>query len=98
MMLQPIGEYILLEPITDSSKIGSLYIPESYSATIRRAIVRGVGNGKAQGGIRLIPSVAVGDLVAHGNTGVPITVDGVEMLLVSEAVIYGVERSAEVSF
>ena len=68
--LKPLGDRIVVEPITDTLSAGGIALPETAKEEPQRGIVLAVGPGKRNGiGQRLKMDFAVGDKILFARYG-----------------------------
>lgn len=97
MTIRPLHDNVLILPSAREEKTpGGLFVVESKSSRDRRATVRGeviaVGPGITLNNGVLVPSdVKVGDAILYqGDTGTPVSIDGVEHFMLSGSTILAV--------
>jgi chaperonin GroES len=88
MRVRPIGDRVLVKPIpAESVTAGGIIIPDTAKEKTNRGEAVAVGGGKKDEPL----TVSVGDTVLYGlHAGSPITIDGVEYLIMREADIFAI--------
>jgi chaperonin GroES len=87
---EPLYEKVLIEPIVkrDQQTDGGLYIPDTIRKDVSEGTVRAVGPGfhARDTGVFIQTVLHEGEVVLFGsNSGISITLDGIEMKLISES-------------
>jgi chaperonin GroES len=85
--LKVLGDNVLVEPLGEPEKVGSLFLPETaVGASQSRGVVVAAGPGETlPNGQRRPLGVAAGDLVFYSKyAGFPLTLGGVEYQLIPE--------------
>jgi chaperonin GroES len=81
MKLQPLDDRVLVEPIEEEEKVGSIVIPDTAKEKPMTGIVRAVGTDK-----ELKELVSEGDRVYFGKyAGTEIKMDGKKYMLIPRA-------------
>ncbi len=87
MKVEPLGDKILVRRLKPSEKTaGGLYLPDSSQGKPTEGRVLSVGSGRTtKSGVKVKSQVSDGDRVVFSSwAGTEITVDGAEVLILSE--------------
>lgn len=93
MMLKPLGDRVLVEPIKEKEeKKGGIIIPDTAKEKPQEGIIMAVGPGKlTDTGDRISMNVQKGDRVLYGKySGTEVKIDGKEYLIMHEDDIFGI--------
>lgn len=93
MLLKPLGDRVLLEPIEEKEeKKGGIIIPDTAKEKPQEGIIMAVGPGKlTDSGDRISMNVQKGDRVLYGKySGTEVKIDGKEYLIMHEDDIFGI--------
>ena len=84
--LVPLTDRVIIEPVVDPEKIGSIYIPDKARDKGTQGRVVAVGPGRiSEHGVLIPMTVKVGDEVVFSEyTASKIKVDGVEVAMIHE--------------
>jgi len=84
--LKPLGDHVVVEPITDELSAGGIALPETAKKEPQRGIVIAVGPGSRNGvGQRLKMDVSLGDKVLFARYGgSSLKHEGKELLILRE--------------
>jgi chaperonin GroES len=85
MKLQPLDARVLVEPIEEEEKVGSIVIPDTAKEKPMLGLIKAVGNDTDhEGKLPLKDLVKVGDKVIFGKyAGQEIKVEGKKLLLIN---------------
>lgn len=91
-MIRPLHDRIVVQRFeTSVDKVGSIFIPDAAKERPNQGDVIAVGSGKLFNGIKVSPTVSVGDKILFGKyAGTDVKVDGRELLIVREDEIMGI--------
>jgi len=94
MKLQPLDDRVLVEPIEEEEKVGSLVIPDTAKEKPMMGIIKAIGNdAKEEGKMPLKDLVKVGDKVLFGRySGQEIKIEGKKMLVISRSELLAVVK------
>lgn len=84
MKVQPLDDRVLVEPIEEDEKVGSLVIPDTAKEKPMMGLVKAVGNdAELEGKLPLKDLVKVGDKVLFGKyAGQEIKIDGKKLMII----------------
>ncbi|MBN1325193.1 MAG: co-chaperone GroES [Alphaproteobacteria bacterium] len=94
MMLKPLHNYVLLEPVTEENKTSSgIIIPDNAKEKPSRGKVIAIGDGAYDGDEKIPMTVKVGDTVMFAkwsSSANEIKLDGKDFVLLRETDILGI--------
>jgi chaperonin GroES len=91
--IQPLADRVVVKPLEESEQMrGGLYIPDTAKEKPQQGEIVAVGPGKvSDGGARVAPEVAVGNIVLYGKySGTEVTVEGEQYLILRESDVLAV--------
>lgn len=91
--IQPLADRVVVKPLEESEQMrGGLYIPDTAKEKPQQGEIVAVGPGKvSDGGARVAPEVAVGNVVLYGKySGTEVTVEGEQYLILRESDVLAV--------
>jgi chaperonin GroES len=91
--IQPLADRVVVKPLEESEQMrGGLYIPDTAKEKPQQGEIVAVGSGKvSDGGARVAPEVAVGNIVLYGKySGTEVTVEGEQYLILRESDVLAV--------
>lgn len=94
MNLQPLDDRVLVEPIEEEEKVGSLVIPDTAKEKPQMGIVKAIGNdAELEGKKPLKDLIKVGDKVLFGKySGQEIKIGGKKHLVISRSDLLAVVK------
>jgi chaperonin GroES len=85
MNISPLADRVVIEPIEEEADTSGIIIPDTAKEEgPQRGIVRRIGPGKFEAGVRIKPEVKVGDAVFFTHADSSLKIDGKEHLIVRE--------------
>jgi chaperonin GroES len=96
MELRPLGDRVVVEPLTETTTVSGIVIPDTAKDKPQRGKVVSVGSGRLlDNGTRVPPEVKAGDVVLIlPGVGNHLRIDNKDVLLVSEHDILAVVAGA----
>jgi chaperonin GroES len=91
--IQPLADRVVVKPLEESEQMrGGLYIPDTAKEKPQQGEIVAVGPGRvSDGGARVAPEVAVGNIVLYGKySGTEVTVEGEQYLILRESDVLAV--------
>ncbi len=94
MNLQPLDDRVLVEPIEEEEKVGSLVIPDTAKEKPMMGIVKAIGNdAELEGKLPLKDLVKVGDKVLFGKyAGQEIKIGGKKLMIIKREELLAVVK------
>jgi chaperonin GroES len=89
MSLQPLSNFVVIDPTAVADKIGSIYIPPNAQEKSQKGTIIAVGPGMMEYGTFVATTLKVGDLVLYQRySGIEVEDSGKKVIILRENEIF----------